>query len=163
MSALLHGGWLIPHRTSSAANLRQQLRAPRQCIKARRSICIKSQAASTTQKQQPASEEAQQQPTASLDTTHVPIKTGKPTDPAHVTNGAGSKAAGMEVDSVLAQELSENGMLRRQLQLLWRSAPSRLTGCPQYLHTFATVFTLPACRVSEYKTYKDHMYNRTQV
>ena len=113
MSTLLQGRLLIPHGTSSAANLRQ-LRAARQLPQARLATCIKSQAASTTQKQQQASEKARQEPTASQDTTHVSIKTSGPTDPAHVTNGSGSKGADMEVDSVLAKELSENGTLHRR-------------------------------------------------
>ncbi|KAL3148513.1 hypothetical protein ABBQ38_013952 [Trebouxia sp. C0009 RCD-2024] len=108
MSTLLHGRPWIPHGISSA-NLRQQLRAPQSSPKSRSLIRIRAQTASTTQKQQPASEKARQKPTASLDTTHVAIKTDEPTDPAHVTNGAGSQGADMEVDSVLAKELSENG------------------------------------------------------
>lgn len=110
MSTLLQGRLLIPHSTSSA-NLRQ-LRGPRQLPVPSFVTCIKSQAASTTQKQQQASEKVRREPTASQDTTHIPIKTGEPTDPAHVTNGSGSKGADMEVDSVLAKELSENGTLR---------------------------------------------------
>ena len=113
MSTLLHGRPLIPNGIT-AANLRQQLRAPQRSCKSRSLICIRSQTASTTQKQQPASEKARQKPTASLDTTHVPIKTDEPTDPAHVTNGSGSQGADMEVDSVLAKELSENGDFHRQ-------------------------------------------------
>lgn len=108
MSTLLHGRPRIPHGISSA-NLRQQLRAPQPSPKSRSLISIRAQTASTTQKQQPASEKARQKPTASQDTTHVAIKTDEPTDPAHVTNGAGSQGADMEVDSVLAKELSENG------------------------------------------------------
>ena len=121
MSTLLQGRLLIPRGTSSAANLRQ-LRAPRRLPQPRLPTCIKSQTASTTQKQQQASEKARQEPTASQDTTHVAIKTSEPTDPAHVTNGSGEQGADMEVDSVLAKELSENGTFRRRLQSLWRSA-----------------------------------------
>lgn len=113
MTTLLHGQPLIPHRTSSAASLRQ-LRAPRHFIRPRLLSCTKSKATSTTEKQQQTSEKAQQPPTASQDTTHVQIKTGEPTDPAHVANGSGAKGADMEVDSVLAKELSENGTLYRR-------------------------------------------------
>ena len=111
MSTLLQGRLLILHSTSSAANLRQ-LRAPRQLPQPRFVTCVKYHAASTTQKQQQASEKVRQEPTATQDTTHVPIKTSEPTDPAHVTNGSGPEGADMEVDSVLAKELSENGTLR---------------------------------------------------
>lgn len=115
MTTVLHGQPLIPYSTgtSSAASLRQ-LRAPRHFIRPRLLSCIKSKATSTTEKQQQTSEKAQQPPTASQDTTHVQIKTGEPTDPAHVANGSGAKGADMEVDSVLAKELSENGTLYRR-------------------------------------------------
>lgn len=113
MTTILHGQPLTPYSTSSAASLRQ-LRAPRHFIRPRLLSCIKSKATSTTEKQQQTSEKAQQPPTASQDTTHVQIKTGEPTDPAHVANGSGAKGADMEVDSVLAKELSENGTLYRR-------------------------------------------------
>lgn len=113
MSTLLHGRALTPHRISSA-NLRQQLRGPLPLAKYRSLTCIRSQTAGTTQKQQSTSEKARQQPTPSQDTTHVSIKTDEPTDPAHVTNGSSSKGADMEVDSVLAKELSENGEFHRR-------------------------------------------------
>ena len=109
MSLLLHGRPLIPHGNASAPHLCQRLRAPRHSLRVTRSKVTKSQAASTSQKA--TTEKAQQKPTPTEDTTHVPIKTGEPTDPAHVSNGKNSNGANIEVDSVLAKELSENGTL----------------------------------------------------
>ena len=81
-----------------------------------------AQAASITARQKAATETAKREPTPSEDTTHVPIKTGKPTDPDHVANGNGSGGPDIEVDSVLAKELSENGTATAYfVQLLWRS------------------------------------------
>ena len=160
MSTLLQGRLLIPHSTSSAANLRQ-LRAPRQLPLPRLATCVKAQAASTTQKQQQTSEK-RREPTASQDTTHIPIKTDEPTDPAHVTNGSGPKGAGMEVDSVLAKELSENGTLRRRCSYYGDQHFGRVTASSP-IHDVMMPQCSHGCRFSKYKTYKNHMYHRAKV
>ena len=160
MSTLLQGRSLIPHRTSSAANLRQ-LRTPRHLVSPRIATCVKSQAASTTQTQQQASEKARQEPTATQDTTHVPIETNEPTDPAHVTNGSGPKGAGMEVDSVLAKELSENGTLRRRSY--YGDQHSGRVTASIVIHSVMMPKCSHGCRFPKYKTYKNHMYNRAKV
>lgn len=117
---LLHGRVSVPHGTCPVADLRQVARLPRRCSHVNRSLRVTAQAASITARQKAATETAKREPTE--DTTHVPIKTGKPTDPDHVANGNGSGGPDIEVDSVLAKELSENGAATAYfVQLLWRS------------------------------------------
>ena len=101
----------MPHRLCPVADCRQLARSQRQAVSGRKPLRITAQAASATTRQKEKTETAQRQPTPSEDNTHVPIKTGEPTDPAHVANGAETGGRDMEVDSVLAQELSENGKL----------------------------------------------------
>ena len=107
---LLQGKILMAHSTCPVAGLRQVARLRRQCRNVRRSLHVSAQAASVTARQKADTETAQAEPTPSLDTTHVPIKTGKGTDPDHVADGVGSSGPNIEVDSVLAKELSENGV-----------------------------------------------------
>lgn len=106
---LLQGKILMAHSTCPVAGLRQVARLRHQCRNVRRSLHVSAQAASVTARQKADTETAQAEPTPSLDTTHVPIKTGKGTDPDHVADGVGSSGPNIEVDSVLAKELSENG------------------------------------------------------
>lgn len=100
----------MAHSTCPVADLRQVARLPRRCRNVRRSLHVSAQAASVTARQKANTETAKAEPTPSLDTTHVPIKTGKGTDPDHVADGVGSSGPNIEVDSVLAKELSENGV-----------------------------------------------------
>ena len=107
---LLQGKVLMAHSTCPVADLRQAARLPHRCRNVRRSLNVLAQAASVTARQKADTETAKAEPTPSLDTTHVPIKTGKGTDPDHVADGVGSSGPNIEVDSVLAKELSENGV-----------------------------------------------------
>ena len=107
---LLQGKILMAHSTCPVADLRQVARLRHRCRNVRRSLHVSAQAASVTARQKADTETAQAEPTPSLDTTHVPIKTGKGTDPDHVADGVGSSGPNIEVDSVLAKELSENGV-----------------------------------------------------
>ena len=109
---LLQGKVLMAHSTCPVADLRQAARLPHRCRNVRRSLHVSAQAASVTARQKADTETAKAEPTPSLDTTHVPIKTGKGTDPDHVADGVGSSGPNIEVDSVLAKELSENGTPR---------------------------------------------------
>lgn len=105
---LLNGKVLTPHRCS-VSDCRQIASLPRRSVHHRKPLRIAAQAASTTARQKEATETASKQPTASEDTTHVPIKTGAPTDPDHVANGNQASGRDLEVDTVLSQELRENG------------------------------------------------------
>ena len=107
---VLHGKGPMPHSTCPVADLRQVARLPRRCANVRRSLRVAAQTAGTKERQKASTETAKAKPTPSADTTHVSIQTGEPTDPDHVTNGVGSSGPNIEVDSVLAKELSENGV-----------------------------------------------------
>lgn len=107
---VLHGKGPMPHSTCPVADLRQVARLPRRCANVRRSLRVAAQTAGTKERQKASTETEKAKPTSSADTTHVPIQTGEPTDPDHVTNGVGSSGPNIEVDSVLAKELSENGV-----------------------------------------------------
>lgn len=106
---LLHSKLSIPQRASPVADLRQVPRLLHRCANARKLLTVTAQAASTVAQRKAATETADAKPTSSEDTTHVPIETGEPTDPDHVSSAPGSSGPDIEVDSVLAKELSENG------------------------------------------------------
>lgn len=70
--------------------------------------CVRAQAASTSSRQKEATETLEREPSASADTTHVEVDLIPPTEPEHTSNGSPTKTE-IEIDSVLATELSENG------------------------------------------------------
>ena len=117
---LQHGRVLTPHRCP-VSDCRQIASLPRRSVHHRKPLRIAAQAASTTARQKETTETAQKQPTSSGDTTHVSIKTGAPTDPDHKANGNQAAGQDLEVDTVLSQELRENGTVasvQRHVDLL---------------------------------------------
>lgn len=73
---------------------------------------ITAQAASTSSRRKEATEVIDREPAATTDTTHVQVEPTPPTDPDHTANGSSTRTGNdIEIDSVLAKELSENGML----------------------------------------------------
>lgn len=99
----------------TASNFARQavLRVSRPALRTPR--CAKAQAASTSSRRKEATETLEREPTASADTTHVQVETTPPTQAEHTSNGGAASNNGgltkteIEVDSVLAKELSENG------------------------------------------------------
>ena len=77
-----------------------------------RSLLIQAQAASTSSRRKEATETLDREPAASTDTTHLQVEPTPPTDPDHTANGSSTRTGNdIEIDSVLAKELSENGVL----------------------------------------------------
>lgn len=70
----------------------------------------RAQAASTSSRKKAATHTLEREPTASEESTHVEVQSEPATEHDHKANGTNRSDAEIEVDSVLAKELSENGI-----------------------------------------------------